>query len=84
MRVETKEQNSFYQSSDLALATALSLFTPIVAVNHKNPRKAIFLFKRNENLDKLIESYWRSELKVEPQSYFNQLRIVKSRLYGEE
>ncbi len=73
-----------YQTHDLALATVISLSYPIEAIDRQNPRKAEFLFKREVGLDTLIESYWRGELKVEPQTYFNQLRIIKARLYGDE
>ena len=77
--------NNYYSTSDLALATAISLWFPIEAIDKTtDPHKAIFLFKRNENLDRLIEAYWRRELKVEPQAYFNQLKLIKSRLYSEE
>lgn len=78
------KQENFYHTSDLALATAISLFYPLEAVDKTNPRKAQFLFRRDENLDGLVEEYWRGALKVEPQQFFNQLRIVKARLYGEE
>jgi hypothetical protein len=75
--------NDYYSTSDLALATALSLWFPVEAIDKTNPHKAIFLFKRNEELDQLIETYWRRELKVEPQAYFAQLKAIKARLYGE-
>jgi hypothetical protein len=76
--------NDYYSTSDLALATALSLWFPVEAIDKTNPHKAIFLFKRNEELDQLLEAFWRRELKVEPQAYFNQLKAIKSRLYSEE
>lgn len=78
------KENNFYRTADLALATAISLFYPIEAVDRQNPHKAQFLFKRDTQLDELIENYWRGELKVEPQAYFNALRVIKARLYGEE
>jgi len=84
MTTEILKKKDFYRTADLALATAISLFYPIEAIDRQNPRKAQFLFKREGGLDELIESYWRGELKVEPQAYFNQLRIIKARLYGEE
>jgi len=77
------KQNDFYNTSDLALATIISLYYPLEVINRQNPNKAEFVFKRDDSLDKLIESYWRGELKVEPQMYFNQLKIIKARLYGE-
>ncbi|OGZ65193.1 MAG: hypothetical protein A3C50_02970 [Candidatus Staskawiczbacteria bacterium RIFCSPHIGHO2_02_FULL_43_16] len=77
------DQNSIYQTSDLPLATVISLSFSIKSVDRENPRKAQFIFERNSKLDALIEDYWNGNLKVEPQQFFNQLRIVKARLYGE-
>lgn len=77
-------QNSFYQTTDLALATAISLWYPIESLDKSNVRQSVFRFKREESLDQLVEAYWRGELQVEPQSYFNQLRVLKARLYARE
>lgn len=73
--------NDYYSTSDLALATAISLYYPLEVVDRANPHKAQFLFKKDEGLDQFIESYWRGELKVNPAIYFNQLKILKARLY---
>jgi len=78
-------EKEIYKTADLALAAAIFLFYPLEAINKPaDSRKAYFLFKRGDGLDELIESYWRGELKVTPQVYFNALRIIKARLYGEE
>ncbi len=84
MTQENLKLKDFYSSSDLALVVTISLWYPIDTIDRTNPRKATFLFKRDENLDELLESYWRRELKVEPQAYFNQLKAIKARLYSEE
>jgi len=73
----------YYSSSDLAMVAAISLFYPLDSIDRTNPVKAQFLFKRDGNLDQLVEAFWRQELKVEPQAYFNQLKVIKSRLYSE-
>ena len=83
MKNENLNVNEYYASSDLALVTAISLWYPIEAIDKTNPRKAQFLFKRDENLDQLIEAYWKNEIKVSPIAYFQQLKIIKARLYGE-
>ena len=75
--------NDFFQTSDLALATVISLSYPLEVIDKTNPQKAEFLFKRDNQLDQLIESYWRKELKIEPQTFFNQLKFIKSRLYSQ-
>lgn len=72
-----------YSTSDLALATALALFLPVEAIGRQNPHKAQFLFKRTDELDKLIDTYWHGEMRVEPQAYFNSLKSIKARLYSE-
>ena len=74
----------YFRSADLALATAISLSYPLITIDKQNPHKAQFLFKRDSGLDELIECYWRGELRVEPQTYFGALRVIKARLYGEE
>ena len=76
--------NNYYSTSDLALAAAVSLWYPIDAIDRQNPHKATFLFKRDEKFDELLEVYWKRELKVEPQTYFNQLKAIKARLYSEK
>jgi hypothetical protein len=75
------KSSDFYSTSDLSLASAISLWFPLEIVDKSNPSKANFIFKREEGLDKLVESFWRKELQVEPLTYFNQLKLLKSRLY---
>jgi len=84
MTTEILKQNNFYKTSDLALATTLSLFCPIETLKKINSHKAYFIFKRNKKIDELLDRYWRQELRVEPQLYFNQLKILKARLYASE
>lgn len=83
MTQEDLKINNYYSTSDLALATAISLWYPIEVIDRANSHKAQFLFKRDEKLNQLIEAYWKNELKVSPLVYFNQLKIIKARLYGE-
>lgn len=73
--------NNYYSTSDLALAGVLSLFYPIDFIDKNNPSKAVFGFKKDSNMDQVIESYWKGVLKVEPRAYFNQIKLIKSRLY---
>jgi len=77
-------EEQLYRTNDLALATLISLYYPVEAIDHENVRKAFFLFLRDEKLDRLIEDYWRGTIRVEPKSYFDQLRQLKSRIYSRE
>ena len=73
-----------FQTSDLSLVTAISLFYPIDAIDRSNPNRIVFSFKRENGLDELIQGFWSNDLKVSPLLYFNQLKVVKSRIYGEK
>lgn len=83
MSQENLKLKDFYASSDLAQVVTLSLWYPIHAIDRTNPRKATFLFMREDGLDRLVEQYWRREIRVEPQLYFQQLKAIKARLYSE-
>ncbi len=84
MKQEYLKENDFYKTSDLALATVLSLFYPLEAVDRTNSRRAFFIFKRSQELDALIEKYYKRQLKIEPATFFERLSFIKSRLYAEE
>lgn len=77
------ENENQYKTSDLPLATVLSLFSPIESIDSSDKRRVFFVFKQSQELDKLIKKYWDRELKIEPQEYFNQLKIIKSRIYSQ-
>lgn len=73
--------DAIYVSSDLGLVTAASLYFPIESIDRSDPHKTKFTFLRNKGLDDFIEVYWKKETRIEPQTYFSQLRFIKSRLY---
>lgn len=73
--------NDVFVSSDLALVTTISLWYSIELIDRTNLSKAQFLFKRKNGLNELVASFWKRELRVEPLAFFNQLKLIKSRLY---
>lgn len=82
--IKKNKLTDFYKTSDLSLATVLSLYFPINSIDRTDQYKAYFLFKRdNDELDQMVEAFWRGELRIDPQMYFNQLKAIKSRLYAE-
>lgn len=81
MKTEAVKLSDYFATSDLSLATTLSLWYPLDSIDKSVPR-AQFLFKRDQELDKLVESYRRGELRIEPKAYASQLKIIKTRLYS--
>ena len=81
--IESLHEKEYLKSSDICLSAALSSYGyQIEAVDKQNPSKAVFFIKRNEELDGLIQMYFTHELRVEPMSFFNALKEIKTRLYN--
>jgi len=74
---------NYYKTSDLSLATSLSLFSPIESTEIVDNKKVLFVFQKSQELDKLIAMYWRGEIRVEPQQFFSQLKVIKTRIYSQ-
>lgn len=85
MNQEILNVNDYFRSSDLALVVALSLFVPIEAIEKDASGKAYFLFRKDtDSFEKVLKQYWSRELRVEPQTFFNQLKVIKARIYSGE
>ncbi len=74
-------KNKTWKTTDLGLATTISLFYPIKDIDKTNPKKVQFIFENSKKLNLLIKDYWKGKIKVDPSAYFNQLRAMKSRIY---
>lgn len=74
---------SHHKIHDLALATTLSLYFSIESTELVDNKKVLFVFLKTQELDKLIAMYWHGELRVEPQQFFNQLKVIKTRIYSQ-
>ena len=85
MSIKIKKENQQIKVSDLALAASISIYYPIEAIDRPpNSNRCFFLFEKNEELKTLIDNYHKGEMRVEPARFFNQIKIIKSRLYGTE
>lgn len=75
--------DNYYKTSDLALSTTLSLYSPIETTEFIDEKKVFFVFLKSQELENLINLYRRGEMRVEPQQFFNQLRVIKTRIYSQ-
>lgn len=81
MRIES---STSYRTSDLSLAaTLVCVGFSIEAIDRTNSHRAEFVFERQEQLDNVLSGFWSGSLTIAPRSYFQALREVKARLYGQ-
>ncbi len=76
------ENKNNIKTSDLCLGATLSLFSPILYIDFEDSGKGIFIFERSKENDSLIERYWNGSLLVKPIEFFQQLKVLKSRIYA--
>lgn len=72
---------SLYECADLALASVLSLWFPIVSLDKANPHRILFRFEDSQELQHAINEFWNNSLLIEPKSYFQSMKLLKSRMY---
>ncbi len=76
-------QQPTYRTSDLSLAATLSVKGyKLVSLDRSHSPKVAFLFERDSDLDWNIQQYWADQLSVNPKSYFDALKHLKSRIYA--
>lgn len=75
------KENEYYETNDMVLAGTLALAYPIELIDKSDPRKVRFSFKRDDGLDGYIEEFWKGQIRVEPLSFFNSIKTIKSRIY---
>ncbi len=69
---------------DLGVSTALLCAGfELLSLNRTNPRKVLFIFRREKNIDETANAYFADQLKLNVRSYFDQLKALKNRLYSE-
>jgi hypothetical protein len=76
------DSDFFLKTSDLALATAISVLgVAIEAMQQTDGQRMVFIFTKSDKVQDIVNRFWRGELLVEPQSYFNQMKVLKTRIY---
>lgn len=72
------------ESHDLALVAALAEYgySPI-QLDRSNSRRVAFIFEHSDELKRLIDNYWLDQLEVNPRTYFDSLKHLKTRLYSQ-
>lgn len=74
----------YYSVTDLACCTALiSNGHKLLALKRNDySRRVLFLFELDSTIENTEEQFWNDELLVNPRTYFDNLKAVKSRIYS--
>lgn len=74
-----------FLTTDMALAgTIVAVGYPLDHLENLDQKKVTFVFRKEPNLDAIVQSFWNDSLTVNPKRYFYALKEIKSRLYNEK
>ena len=76
-----EEKNVF--TTDLSLATFLYCYFPISHLSKEGGDKVTIAFENSRELVEMMELYWSRQARVDPQQFFQNLKLLKSRIYEE-
>ena len=77
------KNKTFYETQSLLLgATLISLGIPLDSVVKNSEGKSTFIFPKKNNLDQILEAFWKKALTIEPNLLWECTRFLKSRIYG--
>jgi len=68
------------------LGAAASLVTAgfeLVSLDKSNPKKAQFIFRREIGIEKVVDDFWADRLEVKARAFFDNIKMLKNRLYSE-
>lgn len=78
------DTSAVYKTYDLGVSAALLCEDfELFSVERENPRKAQFVFKREDEIEEIADSYFSNRLEVRARSYFDQLKALKNKLYSD-
>ncbi len=81
-----RQDKSFFETSSLPLASAIICYgIPLDSITKIPDGKTVFIFNRTDypDLDQIIQEFWKKALRTEPNAFWEAIRFLKSRIYGE-
>jgi hypothetical protein len=73
-----------FTTYDLGVSTALLCAGfELMSVDKENPRKALFIFKKEDGIEDTANHYFSDRLEVRARSFFDHLKALKNKLYSE-
>lgn len=71
-----------FDSSDLGCCAALITANfELLDIDNTNSKKVVFVFDNSIEINKASEEYWSDNLQVSARRYFENIKMLKSRIY---
>ncbi len=78
------QRENRFSTYDLGCSSALiSSGFNLISLDKSNPRKILFIFNRQVDIEKAVNNYWADTLKIKARSFFDNIKMLKNRIYSE-
>jgi len=83
--MKTATTNELFKTYDLGLASALITDTfKLLKLVKDNPKKILFCFQNDLGIEQAVEDYFSCNFQVDAQTYWNNIKSLKNRLYSSD
>jgi hypothetical protein len=81
--IPTDDPLTTFTTYDIGVSTAfLCAGFKLISVDKENPRKALFIFEKEDGIESAADDYFSNRLEVKARSYFDHLKAIKNMLYS--
>lgn len=81
---DTSEPPEVFTNYDLGVSAALLCAGyELLEVDKTNPRKALFIFRKDGDIEDTANAYFADRLEVRARSFFDHLKALKNKLYSD-
>jgi len=77
------DYTNYFYTFDLGCSAALiSVGFELISLDKTNPKKVQFIFRRKVGIEKVVDNYWADRLEVKARTFFDNVKMLKNRLYS--
>jgi len=78
------QEFSTFSTFDLGFSSVLvTLGYELLELDKSNPKKVRFVFKREKNIEQVMNDYFTDKVKLPAQTLFNNQKNLKNRIYSD-
>lgn len=83
--INSDNYTEHYLTYDLGCSSALvSSGFDLVSLDRMNPKKIQFIFRRDTGIEKVADDYFADKLEVKARSFFDNVKMLKNKIYSSE
>ncbi len=81
--ISLNDPETYFYSYDLGIvASLISDGFELISIDKQNPQKVLFIVRRTPDLDDKLNAYFSDLLMVPARSFFENVKMLKNRIYN--